>query len=499
MPLHETYGDPVDARNLASGIAGAGLRRDVAAMTERDRRPTATCRCGGRPCRGPLVAAARPACGDGEADVAIVGAGYTGLWTAYYLAKADPTLRIVVLERGGRRLRRLRAQRRLVLGAVPRLVGQDRARRPGRDAAVAMQRAMFATVDEVGTVVAEPRASTCTGPRAARHAGPYARAARAGAGGDRGRPARGASARTTTAGCRPAEAETSVGRRRTCSARTFTPHTAAIHPARLVRGLAQVVERLGVTIHEGTAVTAIEPGVVRARHGSVRAPILHPRHRGLHGAAAGHKREVAPVYSLMLATEPLPDVVLGRGRAARRGRRSPTSGTSSSTGSGPPTAGSPSAGAERRTTSARTIQPEFDREPAVFDELHRVLVDLFPASATPPSPTGGAVRSASPATGTPPCGLDPATGLGWAGGYVGDGVGTTNLAGRTLADLVLRRDTDLVRLPWVNHRSRRWEPEPLRFLGVNAGLRVMSSADRVETRTGRPPRRAHLMNRVLGH
>ena len=67
-------------------------------------------------------------------------------------------------------------------------------------------------------------------------------------------------------------------------------------------------------------------------------------------------------------------------------------------------------------------------------------------------------------------GLDRATGLAWAGGYVGDGVSTTNLAGRTLADLITGADTPLTRLPWVGHESPRWEPEPLRWLGVNAGL-----------------------------
>ena len=96
-------------------------------------------------------------------------------------------------------------------------------------------------------------------------------------------------------------------------------------------------------------------------------------------------------------------------------------------------------------------------------------------------------------------GLDRATGLAWAGGYVGDGVATTNLAGRTLADLVLERDSDLVRLPWVDHRSRRWEPEPLRWLGVNAALRMMGGADAAEVRTGRPSRRAALLERFTGH
>ena len=87
----------------------------------------------------------------------------------------------------------------------------------------------------------------------------------------------------------------------------------------------------------------------------------------------------------------------------------------------------------------------------------------------------------------------------WAGGYVGDGVSTTNLAGRTLRDLILGEDTELTRLPWVEHRSRRWEPEPLRWLGVNAGLRAMSLADREERLTGRDSRLAGAMAPLLGH
>ena len=90
-------------------------------------------------------------------------------------------------------------------------------------------------------------------------------------------------------------------------------------------------------------------------------------------------------------------------------------------------------------------------------------------------------------------------GSAWAGGYVGDGVGTTNLAGRTLADLVLGRDTDLVRLPWVGHRSRAWEPEPLRWLGINAGLRATTAADVEERLTRHPSLISRAMAPLTGH
>jgi hypothetical protein len=94
---------------------------------------------------------------------------------------------------------------------------------------------------------------------------------------------------------------------------------------------------------------------------------------------------------------------------------------------------------------------------------------------------------------------DPVTGLGSAGGYVGDGVGSTNLAGRTLADLVLGRRSELTALPWVNHRSRRWEPEPLRWLGINAGLRLAVAADAQERRTGRQSHLGPVLARLTGH
>ena len=76
---------------------------------------------------------------------------------------------------------------------------------------------------------------------------------------------------------------------------------------------------------------------------------------------------------------------------------------------------------------------------------------------------------------------------------------TTNLAGRTLTDLVLGRETDLTALPWVGHRSPRWEPEPLRWLGVTSALAAMTTADGVEARTGRPARRAAVVHRMIGH
>jgi glycine/D-amino acid oxidase-like deaminating enzyme len=145
------------------------------------------------------------------------------------------------------------------------------------------------------------------------------------------------------------------------------------------------------------------------------------------------------------------------------------------------------------------IDPAFDRSEPVFAALRSTVHELFPAVRGHgfSHGWGGALGIARDWHAS--VGLDAGTGVGWAGGYVGDGVGTTNLSGRTLADLVLGRDTQLTRLPWVGHRSRAWEPEPLRWLGVNAGLRAMTAADTEERLTGRPSITAKLMSPFIGY
>ena len=88
--------------------------------------------------------------------------------------------------------------------------------------------------------------------------------------------------------------------------------------------------------------------------------------------------------------------------------------------------------------------------------------------------------------------------MAWGGGYVGDGVSTSNLAGRTLADLITGTASDLLTLPWVGHRSRRWEPEPLRWAGINGGLRLARLVDRREAATGRPSRLGTVLGALTG-
>ena len=144
------------------------------------------------------------------------------------------------------------------------------------------------------------------------------------------------------------------------------------------------------------------------------------------------------------------------------------------------------------------IKPSYDEAPRVFAALRATVRELFEGldDVRFTHAWGGPLGAARDWCAS--VGLDRGSGLAWAGGYVGDGVSTTNLAGRTLTDLILRRDTALTRLPWVGHRSRHWEPEPLRWLGINAALRAASLADVEERLTGRDSRIARLIAPLVG-
>ena len=439
--------------------------------------------------------ARRPALpGDREADVAIVGAGFTGLWTAYYLLTADPSLRVVVLEaeqagfgasgRNGGWCSALFPASAAKLAALP---GSS------SEAATALMRAMRDSVDEVGRVtVAEGIDCDYVKGGTVVLARSRAQLARAQAEVDHARAWGDDDLRLLDAAetAEHVEADGVLGS-------TYTPWCAAIHPLKLVRGLAETVERLGGTIHENTPVTAIEPGRAVTLTGTVRAATVLRATEGFTPRLPGSRRAVIPVYSLMIATEPLPEQTWDRiglaGRATFSDHRHLII-YGQRTADGRLAFGGRGAPYHFRSR----VRPAYDEVPRVFSALRKTLEELFPVlrgvgiTHTWGGPLGITRDWCASA------GLDRRTGIGSAGGYVGDGVSTTNLAGRTLADLVLGRDTGLTALPWVGHTSRSWEPEPLRWLGINAGLRAMTLADAEERLTGRESRIARLMAPLLG-
>ncbi|MGC0339797.1 NAD(P)/FAD-dependent oxidoreductase [Streptomyces sp. SLBN-8D4] len=442
--------------------------------------------------------AREPLGGDASADVVIVGGGYTGLWTAYYLKKAVPFLRITVLE-----------QKFCGYGASGRnggwlyngIAGRDRyARLHGHEAAVRLQKAMNDTVDEVVRVVGEE------GFDAGLHKGGVLEVARTPAQlarlrafhehelayGEKDRELYGA--RETAERIRVADA---VGS-------SWTPHGARVHPVKLVKGLAAAVEALGVTIHEQTPVTEIRPKHAVTPYGTVRAPYVLRCTEGFTAALKGQKRTWLPMNSSMIATEPLTDeqwAAIGWEGRQTLGDMAHTYMYAQRTADGRVALGGrgvPYRFGSRTDNDGRT-------QAATVEALREILVGFFPMLA------GTRIAHAwSGVLGVPRdwCAtvtLDRSTGIGWAGGYVGSGVATANLAARTLRDLVQQDSgqggrTELTELPWVGHKVRRWEPEPLRWLGVQGMYATYRTADRREltSHSAESSRLARWADRIAG-
>ncbi|MEU0008662.1 FAD-binding oxidoreductase [Streptomyces sp. NPDC006314] len=425
-----------------------------------------------------LPAVREPLSGDASADVVIVGGGYTGLWTAYYLKKAAPFLRIVVLE-----------QKFCGYGASGRnggwlyngIAGRDRyAKLHGREAAVRLQKAMNDTVDEVIAVAG------AEGVDADVHKGGVLEVATTPAQlgrlrafhehelsyGEKDRELYGA--RETAERIRIADAVGSA----------WTPHGARLHPVKLVKGLAAVVEALGVTIHESTPVTEIRPGHAVTPYGTVRASYVLRCTEGFTASLRGQKRTWLPMNSSMIATEPLTEeqwAAIGWDGRETLGDMAHAYMYAQRTADGRIALGGrgvPYRFGSRTDNDGRTQE-------ATIEALREILTRFFPSLA------GVRVEHAwSGVLGVPRdwCAtvtLDRSTGLGWAGGYVGSGVATANLAARTLRDLVQQDSgqggrTELTELPWVNHKVRKWEPEPLRWLGVQGMYATYRTADQRE-------------------
>ncbi|MGW3137777.1 NAD(P)/FAD-dependent oxidoreductase [Streptomyces sp. NPDC001139] len=417
--------------------------------------------------------------GDIRADVCVVGAGYTGLWTAYHLARQASGLRVVVLE-----------AEHVGYGASGRnggwltgaLAGPRRryATRGGRSAVLALQQAMHRSVDEVLETLTEESIDADTVKSGSiRVATTPAAEARLRAFVDNER-AWGVTPDDLHL-LSPGELD---GRLHVNGARlaAFSPHCARLHPAKLVAGLANAAEQRGVTIYESTPATRITPGQVTTPYGTVTGNIVVRATEGFTGQLPGLRRHWLPMNSSMLVTdvidhddwdrigwaghETMSDyshayVYLQRtadNRIAIGGRGVPYS-------------------------YAGRFDPHGSTPQQTVQALTHALHNLFPGLSHTPVTRSWSGVLAVPRDWCPGVVYDPQTGLAWAGGYVGQGVTAAHLAGRTLTDLILGRTTPITTLPWVNWHSPTWEPEPLRWLGVQGMYAAYRYADRTETRS----------------
>jgi len=446
-----------------------------------------------------------PLDGSIDADVCIVGAGYTGLWTAWALAGADPTLRIAIVEAeyagfgaSGRNGGWLSG---LMPGDRARLA-HDSAGRPGggRPGVIALQRHLTDAVGGVIKACAEEGIDADIQPggtlAVATNAAQWSRLQQS-------------LEEDRAWGVGPEDAwaisPDEVRRRLAVPAPAggvYSPHCARIQPAKLVRELAAAVSRRGITIYEHTRADRIEPGRAHTSGGDVRAPWVVRATEGYTAGLPGLHRSLLPMNSSMIVTEPLPPDVWQRvgwegqetvrdGAHAYVYAQRTADGRIAIGGRGVPYRFGSRFDASGRTPAATAAQ------------LAGALRELLPAVGDAPvahvwSGVLGVARDWCPTVGVARSG---AGGVGWAGGYIGDGVTTSHLAGCTLADLMLGRDTSRTALPWVGHASRRWEPEPLRWLGIRAVYSLYRAADDSERRRPirtRPSGWAGLADRISG-
>jgi glycine/D-amino acid oxidase-like deaminating enzyme len=449
----------------------------------------------------------RPALRDElTADVVIVGAGFIGLWTAYCLAVADPALAIVVLEA---EVAGFGAAGRNAGFASAGIAGQAQAylARGGWDGVQRGERAMTQAIDHVGDVVRQ-EAIDCgwTKSGALRIATTPAQLDRVRAGVERRR--QGGLAESDVRFLSAAELTDRV-RIAGVVGGTYTPHCARVHPGRLVRGLAAACERRGVRIFERSPVASIEPGRVRCAptdrgapmDGSprvdVRARVVVQATEAFTVALPGHRRDYMPVFSHMVATEPLDEATwaaIGWERCEPVADQRHLFTYGQRTIDGRIAIGG--RGASYRAGNA--IRPGDERSPAIHAELERTLRAWFPPAADAAISHRWGGVFAVPRDWSMSIAFDRATGLARAGGLAGHGVIASSLCGRTLTDLILERgESELTTLPWAGHDSRRWEPEPARVVAQRVITAVLASADRIED-TGRgPARRSRLVARFI--
>jgi glycine/D-amino acid oxidase-like deaminating enzyme len=438
--------------------------------------------------------------GSADADVAILGAGLTGLWTAYYLARRDPSLQIVIVER---EIAGFGASGRNGAWCAPDLnITMDRlARLHGDDAARRTQQATYDAVDEVGRACAE------AGIDAGFHKGGEIIVAR----GPQGVPALEASlAEYRRFGFgdryRLVDAAALDERVRVAGAvrALVSDDAAVVHPGRLVRGLARAVEQAGVRIVEGTPVTAFRPRDAGGRaalvtpRGEVRAPVVVLAGEAYLSELAPLHRQLVPLWSLIVLTEPLGDARWAEiGWAGRETLASTRLSVDylSRTEDGRILFGG--RGAPYRFGSP--IRPEYDRHEPTHARLRAFVREWFPSLADVRFTHAWGGPLGMPRDWHPTIAFDASTGIATARGYVGHGVSTTNLAGRTLTDLITGERTPLTELPLVDHRSRNWEVEPFRWIGVRFAQWSLGRLDDRTARTGRPPTGRSLAERIAAH
>jgi glycine/D-amino acid oxidase-like deaminating enzyme len=432
---------------------------------------------------------------DIETDVAIIGAGFSGLWTAYYLKKLMPNSRIVIIDANEVGFGASGRNGGWCSGFMPNSI-DELAELHGREAAIEMYRQSFATLDEIESVLVTENID-CDFHRGGTICGAT----------------NSVQASRVTSGITKFHdfgfteddilqlSQTEVEHRINISnlqLASYTPHCAVIHPAKLVDGLARVVEKLGVKIYENSPVTQYQSGSIKTNHVTCRAQLIIRATEGFTSSIKTHRRILAPLYSYMIATSPLTESQLQtlgwKNRETYHDARNMiiycqlTADKRIAFGG----RGAPYHFASR-------VKPSYNTHPLIHEKICNSMREIFEKIGDLEITHKWGGPLGVPRNWNPSVNFDARSGLGSLGGYVGDGVAASNLAARTMAHLIAEDNHELTQLCWANNQSRKWEVEPLRYFGINGLLKISESIDAYESKTNSPDRiRTKILDTFLG-
>ena len=404
---------------------------------------------------------------DLQVDVAIVGAGYTGLWAAYYLKRRNPQLSIAILEA---EVTGYGASGRNGGWLMGELAGQDRMLRDCENAQQAREIIHDIPAEAAQVFAREHIDCDFSHGGALRVAARYPEQLEFERSQYESMRAHGYSDEDVQ--WLSADEMRSRLNVEQCYGGTYTPHVARVHPGKLVRELARCVEAQGVRIFEQSPVTRIDSQPhkhhLTTPQGEVTAEVMVMAVEGFSYHQPQFRHRVLPIQSMIIATEPLSEAMwqsiglqqnetfADTGRLVTYGQRTAD---------------------QRMVFGARGSyrfgglpKSDFSDCQAHFSWIENTLKTLLPVLADTEITHCWGGTMGFPRAFHPHAVFDKASGLATAGGYLGEGVGGSNLMARTLADMILEQDSPLVSMPWAHRQDyrralRRWEPEPFKWLG----------------------------------
>lgn len=417
-------------------------------------------------------------------DVAIMGGGFSGLWTAYYLKRLHPTLDVAVVEQ---EICGFGASGRNGGWISPRYPSSiaDLVTRAGEDEARRTQQALYDTADEITRICALEGIETDYRPNGVLTI------------------ARGERQRATVKASFDHYQSLDLGDRNIwltadelrdrvkvsgASGAFFTDAGGTLNPAKLVRGLARAAERAGVVIYENTAVKDVLPGgrlmlesgELLARNAVVVAAEAYI------SQLARYRRTLLPISSSIILTEPLSAdqwAAIGWVNGEGLSSQALTSNYLTKTADGRILYGS--RGVPYFYNSR--IDDSVFAKSKTYNEMYDALLDWFPVLKGTKVDYAWGGYLGIPRDWAPTVTFDPQTKIGTLFGYTGRGVATSNLAARLLVGLITGEDSGAPFPSTFRMASPKWEPEPLRWLGVRYVQEAFQRIDQAESGHRRPP------------